>query len=239
LESGSFGPIERKPLSKLARTSASHLSHAWQSVPHVTQHDLADITELDAARRRYLEGTGRNGPKLTMTAIVAKAVATALKAVPQFNASFDAEANELVLKHYYHVGIAVDTKGGLVVPVVRDVDRKTVVEIAAEITELAERARERKLRLEDMQGGTFTITNLGGIGGTAFTPIVNHPEVAILGLSRGSKQLRLVDGQPQERLMLPLSLSYDHRAINGADAARFVVRLSRQLSDPFQLLVEC
>ena len=234
-----FGPIERQPLSKLAKTSSANLSLAWRSVPHVTQHDLADITELEAARKRYMQTNGKSGPKLTMTAIITKAVVGTLQEFPQFNSSLDPATDELVLKHYYHIGIAVDTEFGLMVPVIRDVDQKTVIEIAAELSEIATRTRERKVSLEEMQGGSFTITNLGGIGGTAFTPIVNYPQVAILGMSRSTRQLQLVDGAPQERLLLPLSLSYDHRVVNGADAARFVVRLSRTLSDFFQMLVEC
>jgi pyruvate dehydrogenase E2 component (dihydrolipoamide acetyltransferase) len=182
---------------------------------------------------------GQNGPKITMTAIMVKAVVGALKAYPHFNSSIDLGTNELIIKQYYHIGIAVDTEYGLVVPVIRDVDRKSVLAIAAEINELSVKARDRKLEMADMQGGTFTITNLGGIGGTAFTPIVNYPEVAILCMSRSKKQWDFVDRKPVERLMLPLSLSYDHRVVNGADAARFIVKLSRILSDFFQLLIEC
>jgi pyruvate dehydrogenase E2 component (dihydrolipoamide acetyltransferase) len=174
-----------------------------------------------------------------MTAIMVKAVVGALKAYPNFNSSIDLEAGELVIKRYYHIGVAVDTEYGLLVPVIRDADRKTVLTIAGELSDLARKARDRKLDMADMQGGTFTITNLGGIGGTAFTPIVNHPEAAILGMSRTQTQVKLVDGKLVERLMLPLSLSYDHRIVNGADAARFVVKLSAILSDCFQLLIEC
>lgn len=235
----SFGPSERQAYSKLQRTAAAHLSYCWQTIPHVTQHDLADITEVEAARRRFQESLGKGGPKVTMTAVTMKAVVACLKEFPQFNASYDAEKAEVVLKKYYHIGVAVDTPNGLVVPVVRNVDQKTVLQLATEMTALAEKARSGKLELKDMQGGTFTITNLGGIGGTAFTPIVNWPEVAILGMSRSSKQLQLSDGQVIERLMLPLSMSYDHRVINGADAARFLVKLSSLFSDAFRLLVEC
>ncbi len=170
-----------------------------------------------------------------MTAIMIKAVVGALKAFPQFNSSVDMTNGELILKQYYHIGVAVDTPNGLVVPVIRNCDQKNVLQVAAELTEIAGRARDRKLKTEDMQGGTFTITNLGGIGGTSFTPIVNYPEVAILGMSRGINQLVLEEGQVTERLMLPLSLSYDHRAINGADAARFIVKLSSSLSNFFEL----
>jgi pyruvate dehydrogenase E2 component (dihydrolipoamide acetyltransferase) len=234
-----FGPTERQPMNKLARVSAANLSVAWQTIPHVTQHDLADVTELEQARHSYMKTVGKNGPKVTMTAIMVKAVVGALKAYPNFNSSIDIEAGELVLKRYYHIGVAVDTEYGLLVPVIRDADRKTVLTIAGELAELAQKARDRKLDMADMQGGTFTITNLGGIGGTAFTPIVNYPEAAILGMSRTQTQIKLVDGKLVERLMLPLSLSYDHRIVNGADAARFVVKLSAILSDCFQLLIEC
>ncbi len=234
-----FGPIERQPMNKLARVSAANLSVAWQTVPHVTQHELADVTELEEARQSYMKTIGQNGPKITMTAIMVKAVVGALKAFPAFNSSIDTAAGELVIKQYYHIGVAVDTDFGLVVPIIRDADRKTVLTIATELAGLARKARERKLDIADMQGGTFTITNLGGIGGTAFTPLVNYPEAAMLGLSRTQTQLKLADGKLVERLMLPLSLSYDHRIVNGADAARFVVKLSAILSDCFQLLIEC
>jgi pyruvate dehydrogenase E2 component (dihydrolipoamide acetyltransferase) len=233
-----FGPIQKQPLNKIARTSANHLSMSWRTIPHVTQHDLADITQIEAARKAFMNGVGKNGPKITMTAIIIKACIGPLKLFPQFNASLDAGSNELVLKKYYHIGVAVDTENGLIVPVIRDCDQKSILEIADELTVIAQCARDRKLSMEDMQGGTFTITNLGGIGGTAFTPIINHPEVAILGMSRSIKQLELQNGQPVERLKLPLSLSYDHRVINGADAARFIVRLSHALSDFMALLVE-
>ncbi len=231
-----FGPVERKKLSKLNRTSADQLSRSWNLIPHVTQHDLADVTELDMVRRKYMESGGKDGPKITVTAVILKACVQLLHDSPEFNSSLDMETGELVLKNYYHIGIAVDTEHGLVVPVIRDADQKSILEIAAELTELAERARSRKLKLAEMQGASFTITNLGGIGGTSFTPIVNHPEVAILGLSRSRSQPAYVDGELQERLMLPLSLSYDHRVVNGAEAARFVVRLAALLAQPFGLL---
>jgi pyruvate dehydrogenase E2 component (dihydrolipoamide acetyltransferase) len=233
-----FGPIERVAINKLGRVSAANLTVAWQTVPHVTQHELADVTELEVARQSYVRNIGQNAPKVTMTSIMVKAVVGALKAFPHFNSTIDMAAGELIVKHYFHIGVAVDTDFGLLVPVIPDADRKTVLVIAQELGVLAAKARERKLDLADMQGGTFTITNLGGIGGTAFTPIVNYPEAAILGMSRTQKQLKLVDGKVVERLMLPLSLSYDHRIINGADAARFIVKLAGILSDPFKLLIE-
>lgn len=233
-----FGPVDRVTMSRLAKTAAANLSLAWQVIPHVTQHDLADVTNLEASRKHYMETVGRNGPKITMTAIMIKAAVAALKAFPQFNASIDMASGEVIHKKYYHIGVAVDTEFGLVVPVVRDADKKSVLECAAELTAIADRARNRKLDMADMQGGTFTITNLGGIGGTSFTPIVNYPEVAILGMSRSRWQFEAVDGKPEPRLMLPLSLSYDHRVINGADAARFVAKLTHSLSDFFQILIE-
>lgn len=234
-----FGSVERQAFTKLQKTAANNLSMAWQVIPHVTQHDLVDVTDLEAARKRFVEQLGKSGPKVTMTAIAIKAVVRCLKEFPQFNSSYDSKSAELVLKQYYHVGVAVDTPNGLVVPVLRDADKKTILQIAAELGEIAEKARARKLEPKDMMGGTFTITNLGGIGGTAFTPIVNWPEVAILGMSRSQKQLQLDGEELTTRLMLPLSLSYDHRVVNGADAARFIVKLGSLFSDPFRLLTEC
>jgi pyruvate dehydrogenase E2 component (dihydrolipoamide acetyltransferase) len=231
-----FGPIERQPLSKLGRTSAANLSLAWRVVPHVTQHELVDITELEASRKRFAHS--ENAPKVTMTVLAMKAIVPALKVFPQFNSSFDAATGEVVLKRYFHIGVAVDTEHGLVVPVIRNVDQKTVLALAAELADLSQRARSRRLTVDQMQGGGFTITNLGGIGGSFFTPIVNYPEVAILGMSRATQQYVVKNGQPEVRLMLPLSLSYDHRVINGADAARFIVKLAGLLSDPFQLMSE-
>jgi pyruvate dehydrogenase E2 component (dihydrolipoamide acetyltransferase) len=232
-----FGPIEREKLNKLGRTAAENLTVSWNVIPHVTQHDRADVTELESARKKFTKGAGANGPKVTMTAIVMKALATALQQNPKFNSSLDPQTMEIVYKQYYHIGCAVDTPNGLLVPVVRDVDAKSIRQVAAEIAELAELARDRKLPVEAMQGATCTVTNLGGIGGVAFTPIVNYPEVCILGLARGQKELQFDEnGELTERMMLPLSLSYDHRVINGADAARFLVSLCQMLSDPFQLL---
>ncbi len=234
-----YGQVDRQAFSKLQKVSANNLSLAWQIIPHVTQHDLADITETEAARKRFVETAPKGSPKVTMTALAMKAAVACLKEFPQFNSSYDTARTEVVLKRYYNIGVAVDTPNGLVVPVIRNVEQKSVMQIAAELTELAGKARDRKLQVSEMQGGTFTITNLGGVGGTAFTPIVNYPEVAILGMSRSQKQLQLIDGEISERLMLPLSLSYDHRVINGADAARFTVKLAGMLSDAFRLLIEC
>ena len=232
-----FGPITRQKMNKLARTAAANLSYAWATIPHVTQHDLADITDLEAARKAFMAGSGKSGPKITMTALITKAVVAALRQHPAFNSSLDLGSGEIVIKDYYNIGIAVDTEAGLVVPVIRDADTKSILDIAEELTQIAGKARDRKLQMSDMAGGTFTITNLGGIGGTSFTPIVNYPEVAILGMSRGQSVLKLDGGQVVERLMLPLSLSYDHRVINGADAARFISTLSSSLSDFMRLLV--
>ncbi len=232
-----YGEVERVAFSKLQKTSANNLSLAWQVIPHVTQHDLSDITETEALRKRFVDGAAKGSPKVTMTVLAMKAAVACLKEFPNFNSSFDSAKGEIVQKKYYNIGIAVDTPNGLVVPVVKHVDQKSILELAAELTELATKARDRKLQLADMQGGTFTITNLGGIGGTSFTPIVNYPEVAILGMSRSQKQLQLIDGNVTERLMLPLSLSYDHRVVNGADAARFTVKLCNMLSSAFSMLI--
>jgi pyruvate dehydrogenase E2 component (dihydrolipoamide acetyltransferase) len=229
-----WGPVERKPLDGVRRRTAEQMSLAWSQVPHVTQHDLADITDLDAFRRQQ---SGK-GTKLTVTAFVLKGAAIALRQFPQFNASIDLAGGQLVFKQYYHIGVAVDTERGLLVPVLRDVDKKSVHMIAQELGEIAERARQKKLTADAMTGGTFTVTNLGGIGGTAFTPIVNWPEVAILGLSRATLQPVVRDGQIVPRLLLPLSLSYDHRVIDGADAARFTRRLAEMLENPLVMLLD-
>lgn len=226
-----FGPVERQPLSRINKLSAAALHRAWITIPHVTQHDEADITELEAFRVSLKPEAERRELKLTLLPLVMKAVVAALRAFPKFNASLAANGEELILKQYYHLGYAVDTPDGLVVPVLRDVDRKSVFEIAAELSEVSSRARARKLRNPDLQGGTFTISSLGGIGGTAFTPIVNAPEVAILGISRAQTKPVYRDGEWQPRLMLPLSLSYDHRVIDGAEAARFTAHIVLLLTD--------
>ena len=233
-----YGDIEKKPVPKIRETIAKNLTIAWRTMPMVTQHDLADITELEAGRKRIVDALPKGAPKITMTVLAVKAVVAALKEFPNFNSSYDMNAGELVLKKYYHIGIAVDTERGLVVPVIRDADKKSIREIAAEVVGLAEKARAGKLAIEDMRGGTFTITNLGGIGGTAFTPIVNYPEVAILGLSRSAWQPVVRDGQIVPRLMMPMSLTYDHRVVDGADGARFTSRLAQLFSDPIRLLME-
>jgi pyruvate dehydrogenase E2 component (dihydrolipoamide acetyltransferase) len=231
-----FGPVERKPLSRIQKIAGPRLHASWVNIPHVTQFDEADITEMEAARLELKEEVAAKGIKLTPLAFVMRACVKALAEFPQFGASLDEAAGELVIKHYVHIGFAADTPNGLVVPVVRDADRKDVFEIARELATLSEKARGGKLAPTDMQGGCFTISSLGGIGGTAFTPIINAPEVAILGVSRSAQRPVLQDGQFVPRLMLPLSLSYDHRAIDGAAAARFTTFLARALADAPGLL---
>jgi pyruvate dehydrogenase E2 component (dihydrolipoamide acetyltransferase) len=230
-----WGEVERKPMSNIRRKTAEHLSHAWNAIPHVTQHDRADITALETLRRQHSPQAEKAGGKLTMTAIALKVVASALREFPRFNSSIDLARGEIVYKKSVHVGVAADTERGLLVPVVRDVDRKGILELSADLARLSEKARAGKLSLDEMQGGGFTITNLGGIGGVAFTPIVNWPEVAILGISRASQEPVYVGQQFEPRLMLPLSLSYDHRVIDGADAARFLRWVAEAFEQPFVL----
>jgi pyruvate dehydrogenase E2 component (dihydrolipoamide acetyltransferase) len=227
----SFGPVEREPLSGIRKATARQMGLAWSLVPHVTQQDDADITDLEAFRKAR-EG---KGPKLTVTAFALKACAVALKQFPQFNSSLDLANNQLVRKNYYHIGVAVDTERGLLVPVLRDVDHKSVEQLAVELNETAEKARQGKA---EMTGGTFTITNLGGIGGTGFTPIVNWPEVAILGISRGKLTPVYRNGELVPRLILPLSLSYDHRVIDGAAAARFTRLVAELLENPWMMALK-
>ena len=226
-----FGDVEREELNKLRKVSAQNLHRSWLTIPHVTQHDNADITDLEAFRKQQNKALEREGVKLTMLAFLVAACAKALKEFPRFNSSLENSGEALIHKHYINIGIAVDTPNGLVVPVIKEADKKTLKEIALEMGELAEKARNRKLTPADMKGGTFSISSLGGIGGTAFTPIVNWPEVAILGVSRSDMQPVWDGNQFVPRLTLPLSLSYDHRVIDGADAARFTTYLSQLLSD--------
>jgi len=230
-----WGDIERQSMRAVRRTTAQRLSVAWTQIPHVTNHDKADITELEALRKQYGKEIEAAGAKLTVTAIAVKVVAAALRKFPLVNASIDMAREEIVVKKYVHIGIAVDTDRGLLVPVIRDADKKSITEISVELTQLSERARTKKTTLEEMEGGTFTITNLGGIGGTSFTPIVNHPEVAILGMSRAAMEPVWRDEAFEPRLMLPLSLSYDHRQVDGADAARFLRFVCEALEQPFLL----
>jgi pyruvate dehydrogenase E2 component (dihydrolipoamide acetyltransferase) len=232
-----FGPIESKPLARIQKLSGPYLHRNWISIPHVTQFDEADITDLEAFRKAQTVETEKKGFKLTMLAFMMKACVTALRQYPQFNSSLDKSGENIIIKKYFHIGVAVDTPGGLVVPVVRDADRKGVFDIARELSDISKLARDGKLKPGDMQGGTFSISSLGGIGGTAFTPIINAPEVAILGVSRSAfKPVFSGKGEKGEdifkaRLMLPLSLSYDHRVIDGATAARFSAYLASVLSD--------
>jgi pyruvate dehydrogenase E2 component (dihydrolipoamide acetyltransferase) len=233
-----WGEIERRPMNAVRRTTAAHMTRAWTTIPHVTQHESADITGLDELMKRFSKRTESAGGKLTVTSVAVKVVSAALKVFPQFNASIDPAAGEMIYKKYCHVGVAVDTDRGLFVPIIRNADTKNIVQLSAELVQLSERARSHKLSSEEMQGGCFTITNLGAIGGTAFTPIVNAPEVAILGISRARIEPVLVDGQFVPRLRLPLSLSYDHRAIDGADAIRFVRWIAEALEQPFLLALQ-
>ena len=228
-----WGEVERRPMSNIRRKTAEHLSNAWRLIPHVTQHDKADISALEALRKQYSPQAEKQGGKLTMTAIALKIVAGALRKYPQFNSSIDLARNEIVYKKSVHVGVAADTERGLLVPVIRDVDRKGVIQLATELGTLSEKARAGKLSLDEMQGAGFTITNLGGIGGTSFTPIVNWPEVAILGISRGAQEPVYKNDHFEPRLLLPLSLSYDHRVIDGADAARFLRWIVEAFEQPF------
>jgi len=226
-----FGPVETKPLSRIRKLSGAFLHRNWVSIPHVTQHDEADITELEAFRKENAQVAEKGGFRLTMLAFLVKAAVNALKEFPEFNASLDRTGDNLIIKRYYHIGVAVDTPEGLLVPVLKDADRKGVFDLAKELAEISKAAREKKLRPDAMRGGTFSISSLGGIGGTAFTPIINAPEVAILGVARSQMRPVFKDGAFVPRLMLPLSLAYDHRVIDGAAGARFTTYLASVLSD--------
>lgn len=234
-----FGEIETKPLSRIKKLSGANLHRNWVTAPHVTQFDEADISDLEDFRKSMLADAEKRGAKLTLLAFLMKAVVNALREYPNFNASLSPDGDSLILKNYYNVGFACDTPDGLVVPVVRDVDKKDVLDIARDLGELSAKARERKLKVEEMQGGCFTISSLGGIGGTMFTPIINCPEVAILGVSRTSIQpiYNKETNGFEPRLILPMSLSYDHRVIDGADGARFTSHLRMMLSDVRRLLL--
>jgi len=239
---GKWGKVERVSMRGVRRKTAEHLSESWNTIPHVTQHDRADITELEQLRARFAPKAEEAGGKMTVTAIALKVCAAALKVFPQFNASIDVDKEEIVYKQYISIGVAADTDRGLLVPVIRDVDKKNIVELAVELSQLSKKARDKKLTPADMEGGTFTITNLGGIGGVGFTPIVNYPEVAILGLSRSRMEPEWIGskegGKFEPRLILPLSLSYDHRLIDGADAARFLRWIAEAFEQPFLLSVQ-
>ena len=228
-----FGPIELKPLLRIQKMSGANLHRNWVMIPHVTQFDEADITELEAGRKKLNKIRQKDGSKLTILVFLMKAIVAALKEFPNFNSSLGGGSDNinLIIKNYYHIGFAVDTSHGLMVPVIRDADQKKIVTVAEEMGDLAERAREGKLKPAEMQGSSFTISSLGGIGGTAFTPIINAPEVAILGASRANIKPVYFDGKFVPRLMLPLSLSYDHRVIDGASAARFTTFICKELAN--------
>ncbi|TVR83579.1 MAG: 2-oxo acid dehydrogenase subunit E2 [Rhodospirillales bacterium] len=233
-----WGPIERQPLRSLRRSTARHMAHAWTRIPHVTHHDLVDVTDLEHMRRRHEAAAETRGGKLTLTVFALKAAAAALSEFPRFNASFDQAEDALILKRYCHIGVALDSERGLIVPVIRDVDRKSAFDLAVELKELSDRVRGGEASKDDLQGGSFTVTNVGSLGGTAFTPIINWPQVAILGMARSRLQpvIRgdLDDYRVEARLMLPLSFAFDHRAGDGAEAARFVRRIAELLEDPEQ-----
>src|SRR6266478_368092 len=231
-----WGPVERAPLSHLRRTIAERMTLSATLIPHVTHFDRADITDLDAIIARNLEPARARGVTLTLTAFLLKAAALALRAHPQFNASLDPAAGEMILKRYYHLGVAVATPRGLIVPVLRDVDGKPVLEVGRELGALAQRVRDGKATLEDLRGGTFTITNIGALGGTAAIPIINYPEVAILGVSRARQEAMVRQGQIVPRLMLPITLTFDHRVADGADGARFATEMVSRLEAPERLI---
>jgi pyruvate dehydrogenase E2 component (dihydrolipoamide acetyltransferase) len=235
-----WGPIDRQPMRAVRRKTAEHLTVAWTTIPHVTQHDLADVTVLEELRKKHAPQAEAAGGNLTVTAIAVKIVATGLKVFPQFNSSIDLAAGEIVYKKYVNIGIAVDTDRGLLVPVIKSADAKNLIELSVELTQLSEKARNRKISLEEMQGGCFSVSNLGGIGGSFFTPIVNAPDVAILGISRARMEpvFDKASGQFRPRLMLPLSLSYDHRVIDGADGARFLKWVVQAFEEPFVLALQ-
>ncbi len=233
-----WGEIERQPMRAVRRKTAEHLLAAWTTIPHVTQHDLADATALEELRKRYAKLAEAAGGNLTVTAIAVKVVASALKVFPQFNVSVDMSAEEIIQKKYVHIGVAVDTDRGLLVPVIRDAGTKNITQLSVELAQLSEKARQRKLSLDEMQGGCFSISNLGGIGGTAFTPIVNTPEVGILGISRAHLEPVYRGTELVPRLLLPLSLSYDHRVVDGADGIRFLRWIVEALEQPFLLSLQ-
>jgi pyruvate dehydrogenase E2 component (dihydrolipoamide acetyltransferase) len=233
-----WGPVDVEPMSKVRLRTAEQMTRAWNSIPHVTHHDKADITELDRLRRQYAARVERAGGKLTMTAVLLKVLGSALRKFPKFNASVDMANHAIVYKKYVHIGVAVDTEKGLLVPVIRDVDKKNIVEISLALRELSEKARSRNIRPDELQGATFTITNLGGIGGTAFSPLINPPEVAVLGVASARLEPAAVGDAFESRLLMPVSVSYDHRVIDGADAARFLRWVCEALAEPFVMDLE-
>jgi pyruvate dehydrogenase E2 component (dihydrolipoamide acetyltransferase) len=233
-----WGAIRREPMTKVRRVTAENTASAWTMIPHVTQFDEADVTEVELFRKKYAGQAEAEGGRLTMTVILLKILAMALKRFPKFNASLDTQNQKIIFKDHFHISVAVDTDRGLLVPVIRDVDAKSLVDLSKELKDLAERARKRKIKPEEMQGGTFTITNQGGIGGVGFTPVVFWPQVAILGVSRSSIRPVYIDGELEPRLILPLTMSYDHRLIDGADAARFLRWIVEALRHPLLLSLE-
>ncbi len=239
-EPGSTGAVRIEKMSQIRKATLAHMTHCWTTIPHVTQHDMADITKLEELRKRFAPKAEAVGAKLTITAILVKVVAAALKVYPKFNCSIDPEKSEILYKDFYNIGIAVDTEKGLMVPVIPDADQKNMVDIAVDLGGIAQKARAGQISLADMQGGTFTITNLGGIGGSFFTPIVNAPEVAILGVGRAIMDpcVGSSDGLCSPRLRMPLSLSYDHRIIDGADGARFLRWIIEAIEEPMLISLE-
>jgi pyruvate dehydrogenase E2 component (dihydrolipoamide acetyltransferase) len=237
-ETSTWGPVVREPMSKVRQVTARTLTQAWTTIPHVTHYDRADITGLDRFRQKYGERVEKAGGKLTVTAILLKVSASALRVFPKFNASIDIERQEIIYKKYYHIGVAVDTDRGLIVPVIRDVDTKNITELSVELTRIAEKTRTRKITPDELEGGTFTVSNLGGIGGTHFSPIVYAPQVAILGVARARTEPVYIEGRFEPRLVLPLSVSYDHRIIDGADGARFLRWVAEALEEPLLAWLE-
>jgi pyruvate dehydrogenase E2 component (dihydrolipoamide acetyltransferase) len=236
-----LGPVERIPLRSVRKATAKHMALAWQQIPHVSHQDVADVTELDAFRRKHKDRVAEMGGALSLTVFALKAAVAALKAFPRINASIDTESSEIILKRYYHIGVAVDSERGLIVPVIRDVDRKSITDLAIELKEIATRTREGKISQEELSGGTFTITNVGILGGTGFAPIVNYPQAAILGMGQARLQpvIRgdLGNYKIVPRLMLPLIIGFDHRILDGADAARFINFIIETLENPEKMLM--
>jgi pyruvate dehydrogenase E2 component (dihydrolipoamide acetyltransferase) len=237
-----WGPVERVPFRSLRRATAKQMVIAWSQIPHVTSQDQVDITKLEAFRQKHKAEIQAKGGRLTMTVFALKAVATALKTYPQFNATLDVEAGEIIIKNYFHIGVAVNTDNGLIVPVIRDVDRKSIKELSIELNDMVEQTRSRKISLDDLQGGTFTITNAGAMGGGYFAPIINFPEVAILGMGQGRMQPTVIDKGDDEheivpRLIMPIVLCIDHRVLDGADAIKFLKVVIDSLEDPDELLI--
>ncbi|MBC7473430.1 MAG: 2-oxo acid dehydrogenase subunit E2 [Candidatus Sericytochromatia bacterium] len=233
-----WGEVSSEPMNNIRFKTAQHLHFAWNIIPHVTHFEKVDITDLEKLRKQYAKKVEAMGGKLTMTSILIKIMSSALKVFPKFNASIDMDKKEVIYKKYFHIGLAVDTDRGLLVPVIKDADKKNVTQISIEVSQVAEKAKAKKITVDDMQGATFTISNLGGIGGVNFTPVVNHPEVAILGVSKSSYEPVYIDEVFQPRLIMPLSLSYDHRLIDGADAARFMKWVKDAIENPFLIMLE-